>query len=220
MHLAQSHNIDSINNEMTNLNHLTLNSTLADLPNLTYHIEDHIYASVLLEILEKNPDIPGVIITNNSQIVGMFSRQKIERKKVLPSWQKSYHDYPLRKLLHTVENPPLILADNFLINSAAKLALDRSAEEIFEPIIVLFATGNFGLIKMADLLLAQNYLLQLAMAQIAKLKYGKFVVYNQISTTDETASSLPPKSQYLIHKIKGKLHDHQQYQAPEKSNTK
>lgn len=204
---------------MTNLNHLTLTSTLADLPNFTYHIEEHINASVLLEVLEKNPEIPGGIITHNSQVVGMFSRQKIERAKVLPSWRQYYKDYPIKKLLQTVQNPPLILADNFLINSAIKIALDRYPDEIFEPIVVLFSTGNSGLIKMTDLFLAQTYLLQIAIVEITELKNSQLNLNKRISTNEEDVAILPLKSQYLIHKIKSKLHDRQEFAPSEPSTT-
>lgn len=204
---------------MTNLNHLTLTSTLADLPNFTYHIEDNVNASVLLEILEKNLELPGGIITHNSQVVGMFSRQKIEQAKVLPSWRQLYKDYPIKKLLQTVQNPPLILADNFLINNAIKVALDRYPDEIFEPIVVLFSTGNSSLIKITDLLLAQTYLLQIAMVEITELKNSRPTVSKYIAPNDEDPSNLPPKSQYLIHKIKSKLHDNQQVTASETSTT-
>lgn len=212
-----------INNLMNNLNDLTLTSTLADLPNFTYHIEEHTNASVLLEVLDKNPEMPGGIITHNSQVVGMFSRQKIERAKVLPSWRQSYKDYPIRKLLQTVENPPLILADNFLINSAIKVALDRYSDEIFEPIVVLFSNGNSGLIKMADLFLAQTYLLQIAMVEITELKNSRPSVSTNIARNiaknEEGAANLPPKSQYLIHKIKNKLHERQEVSVSEASTT-
>ncbi len=204
---------------MTNLNHLTLTSTLADLPNFTYHIEEHINASVLLEVLDKNPELPGGIITHNTQVVGMFSRQKIERAKILPSWRQLYKDYPIRKLLHTVQNPPLILADNFLINNAIKVALDRYPDEIFEPIVVLFSNGNSGLIKITDLLLAQTYLLQIAIVEITELKNSRPTISKYINPNDENATNLPPKSQYLIHKIKSKLHDRQEVSVSETSTT-
>jgi hypothetical protein len=204
---------------MNNLNNLTLTSTLADLPNFTYHIEEHINASVLLEVLDKNPEMPGGIITHNSQVVGMFSRQKIERAKILPSWRQLYRDYPIRKLLQTVENPPLILADNFLINSAIKVALDRYSDEIFEPIVVLFANGNSGLIKMADLFLAQTYLLKIAMLEITELKNSRPSISKYLANHEEGATNLPPKSQYLIHKIKSKLHDRQEVSVSETSTT-
>jgi hypothetical protein len=212
-----------IKNSMNNLNNLTLTSTLADLPNFTYHIEEHSNASVLLEVLDKNPELPGGIVTHNSQVVGMFSRQRIERAKILPSWRQSYKDYPIRKLLQTVENPPLILADNFLINSAIKVALDRYSDEIFEPIVVLFANGNSGLIKMADLFLAQTYLLQLTIIEITELKNSRPSVSTNIAQnvtkSDVDTANLPPKSQYLIHKIKSKLHDRQEVSVSEASPT-
>lgn len=100
--------------------------------------------------LKQTPALPGVMVVDGRLVVGVLSRQQLERLK------QSEADDPRDLQPWLPALPPILeLPDTCPIPIAAERALQRSAETCYEPIVVTFRDGSRRLLAVQELLLAQ-----------------------------------------------------------------
>ena len=128
---------------------------IAELPGYQYQVSaDTITESVVGEF-EKNPDIPGVLVLKNNKLDFVMTRLKL--------FEHLGHRFGvelfLRKPVETLQN--LFHANIFLLDShlqvgdAVQYALNRPIDYIYDPIVIETAPGNYRLLEMTTLLIAQ-----------------------------------------------------------------
>ncbi|CDM96927.1 MAG: chemotaxis protein [Limnospira sp. PMC 1291.21] len=139
---------------------LTLNSTIADLPCHNYQVSWVTRADIVAKELYQNPELPGVLIIDDSELIGMISRSKFLAKIHLPNWEEIYSNNPIQKILDFTRIPPLMLSSDTLINEAVQLAMNRSVNLIYEPIVIIWSDHEFGLIDFRILCQSQTVILQ------------------------------------------------------------
>ncbi len=100
--------------------------------------------------LEQAPELPGVLVVDGRGLVGVLSRQQLERLK------QGATAYPrdLQTCLPVLP-PVLELPDTCPIPIAVERALQRSAADCYEPIVIKLSDGSRRLLDMQRLLLAQ-----------------------------------------------------------------
>lgn len=103
---------------MTQQLSLTLNSTLADLTSHNYQVNSVTRSDIVAKELYQNPELPGVLIIDDSELIGMISRSKFLEKIYLPNWEEIYSNNPIQKLLDFTRIPPLMLSSDTPINEA------------------------------------------------------------------------------------------------------
>lgn len=156
------------------LDNLTLDSRLADLPSYDFQINLKTLAQVVANEFQRRPDLPGVMITEGSQIIGMISKtQFLEclsrpygletflRRPILAMWRIIIEAETGLEVKQILEKH-LVLSANCSIDKAVELALQRPASLAYEPIIIIWANGQRRLIDTQVLLLAQSKLFSLA----------------------------------------------------------
>ncbi|MEM9770607.1 MAG: ATP-binding protein [Cyanobacteria bacterium P01_D01_bin.73] len=89
---------------------------------------------------------------------------------------------PLKVLFQYVQTQPLECDADMRIDKAAREALRRSPETLYEPIVISFGRGNYGLLDMHQLLIAQSKVHQVAVRQVREN------ARNQIIQTEKMAS--------------------------------
>ncbi len=144
---------------MSHLTQLTPDSTLGYLPAHDFQVSSTTPGQVVAEKFGQQPDLPGVIITQDSQMLGMISRAKFREQMSLPDRVELYWQRPIRLLLDFIRIPPLLLAESWKIDEAVLTALNRPKELIYEPIIVVSDQHRLRLLDVHTLLLAQSQLL-------------------------------------------------------------
>ncbi len=145
---------------------VTFDSTLANVVSHDFEVTSTTLGQVVAQKFAQNLDLPGVIVTDNSHLLGMISRTQF-REKINHSQQKDiYLNHPIQFLLDYLRTPPLLLSKDCQIIDAVKTILNRNKELIYEPIIVVFDQDKHRLIDVQDILLAQNRLVYKAQVQI------------------------------------------------------
>ncbi|GAB4465359.1 MAG: hypothetical protein OHK0037_20080 [Elainellaceae cyanobacterium] len=140
-----------------------MDSTLQE---LTLHyccIEMEVPGGQLFEYFEQEPLLPGVILAESGKFAGVISRQRFFERMSRPYSLELFVRRPIRILYDFVCTEPLILPGNTPISIASKLVLERSLDLLYEPILVELGLGEYQLLAVNQLLLAQSEVHQIAL---------------------------------------------------------
>lgn len=155
---------------MSNPTQLTPDFTIGHLPCHHFQVSAATPGQVVAERFEQEPDLPGVIITHESQVLGMISRVKFREQMSLPDRLELYGPHPIRCLLDFIRIPPLLLSENWKIDDAVQASLNRHKDLIYEPIVVVMENRSYRLLDVHTLVIAQSKLLAQANKVIQKYR--------------------------------------------------
>ncbi|MEA5581737.1 ATP-binding protein [Nodularia harveyana UHCC-0300] len=153
---------------MTNAKELNLRleSTLQELPLWKIQISIERPVRELAKLFEKEPLLPGVVLTKNNSYEGMISRPKFFEHMSRPYSFGLFSKRPVQNLYNFLRPELFVLMENTLIVDATHKALERSPELVYEPVIVATESGNYGLIDFHQLLLANSQIHALTLSQL------------------------------------------------------
>ena len=143
------------------LQSLTSESTLGELPSFEVTVPPEVLTSVIDRELGSAPDVPGVVVVADGVLLGMISRPHLLAQLSRPFGQELYLKRPVRLLLEAERGEPLVLPSRTPVGDAAFAALQRSAERVYEPVVVT-DEKEFRLLDVHTLLIAQSRLLAIA----------------------------------------------------------
>ncbi|MGC9504145.1 MAG: PP2C family protein-serine/threonine phosphatase [Baaleninema sp.] len=146
----------------SSLEDLNLNSRLKDLSLYDLTIEVHRPGDVLVETFAKNSLVPGAILTETGNFIGMVSRRRFLEIMSRPYGIELFSRRPLRSLYNFIETKILYANGNTPVFDAARQCLQRSPELLYEPIVVELAPQTYRLLDVHKLLIAQARLYELA----------------------------------------------------------
>jgi len=193
---------------MSNPTQLAPNSTIGNLPSHDFQVHSATLVQRVAEKFKQQPKLPGVIITQGLQMLGMISQIRFLEYMKLPEKKKVYNRRPIRELLDFLSTPPLVLSENFQINAAAITALNRPKQYVYEPLIIVLSNASLRLIDLHDLLLAQSEILlnqdKKLQEQMEKYQLEIPELYVEENDDDEPTGFLLD-SKPLIKKIEKKL---------------
>ncbi|WP_265273734.1 ATP-binding protein [Nostoc sp. KVJ3] len=154
----------------TNESKLQLRSTLQELPSWQVHIELERPGNDLAMLFKQEPLLPGIILNNNQQYVGMISRRKFFEHMSNPYSLALFSTKPIRILYKFF--PPEILAfsDDTLIVKATEVTLQQPPQISYEPILVKATSGKYKLIDFHQLLLAYSQIHVLTLIQLQQVE--------------------------------------------------
>ncbi|MBW4654917.1 MAG: sensor histidine kinase [Kaiparowitsia implicata GSE-PSE-MK54-09C] len=130
---------------------LTLESTLAQLAQHEFQIPGQVLGKDVLTQFEHHPRVPGVVVTEQSALVGLVSRQRLLELLIRPQGQSLATSQPLSVLYRYVSCRHLILPLHTPILTAAQQAFRRSPDLQREPILVQINAQTFRLIDIHEL---------------------------------------------------------------------
>jgi hypothetical protein len=155
---------------MSNPTQLTPHFTIGHLPCHHFQVSAATPGQVVAQRFEQEPDLPGVIITHESQVLGMISRVKFREQMSLPNRLEIYGKHPIRALLDFMRIPPLLMEENWKVDDAVQASLNRPKHLIYEPIIVVMDNHSFRLLDVQTLVIAQSKILAKANKLIQKYR--------------------------------------------------
>ncbi|MEH2320604.1 sensor histidine kinase [Nostoc sp.] len=143
---------------MTNGNksNLRLKSTLQELPFWQVDIEVECPSNDLAILFNQEPLLPGIILNNNQQYVGIISRRKFFEQMTHPYSLALFSKRPIRILYKFFQPKILAFSEDMLIVNATQAILERSPEVAYEPILVKTMSGKYKLVDFHQLLLAYS----------------------------------------------------------------
>jgi two-component system sensor histidine kinase/response regulator len=145
---------------------LHADSVLAELHSHAFEVGQQALGREVAEKFEARPELPGVIVvqqvTQQRRVVGMISREKFLEHLSRPYGLELYMRRPIQAMLDANEVEHLELPGSFGVHEAARIALSRAVELVYEPIVIAHGDGKFSMVGIHTLLLAQSHLLALA----------------------------------------------------------
>ncbi|RUR78328.1 ATP-binding protein [Chlorogloeopsis fritschii PCC 9212] len=145
---------------------LSLNSVLHELTGWEVYIEFNSPVEELFKLFEQENLLPGILLVQNQHYVGMISRQKFYEYMSRPYSLGLFSHKPIEKLYNWLQPESLVLSENTTIVEATQIALQRSFELVYEPIVVAVESGQNRLIDFHQLLLAHSQIHVLTLAQL------------------------------------------------------
>ena len=115
---------------------LYFGSTLSDLPLIHFQAELSCPMAAIARIFDKHPLIPGVILVEGGQFVGMISRRRLLENLIHPGGIELFFNESLEVLYSYARSEMLVLPETKKILTAAQLGLRRSPELLAEPVVV------------------------------------------------------------------------------------
>ena len=155
---------------MSNPTQLTPDFTIGHLPCHHFQVSAATPGQVVAQRFEQEPDLPGVIVTHESKVLGMISRVKFREQMSLPERVGFYGQHPIRALLDFMRIPPLLMEENWKVDDAVQASLNRHKDLIYEPIIVVMENQSFRLLDVQTLVIAQSKILSQANKLIQKYR--------------------------------------------------
>ncbi|MBW4494462.1 MAG: chemotaxis protein [Oscillatoria princeps RMCB-10] len=140
---------------MIDLTQLTPDSTLGHLPSHHFQVSHATPGHFVAQKFAEKSELPGVLIMKGSRIAGMISRRKFNEWMSQPDRSEVCLKRPIQTLLDAVKTQPLQLPDTCKIDEAATIALNRSEDLVYEPVVIASESGSVRLLDMHVLLLAQ-----------------------------------------------------------------
>ncbi|GAB4383700.1 MAG: hypothetical protein Kow00121_46030 [Elainellaceae cyanobacterium] len=116
---------------------LRLETTLVELRLHEFQVESFYTGREAIQILERYPMLPGIVLKEQGQYLGMISRQRLLEFLIRPKGTELFLPRPLSVLYSYAQSNSLILPESTTIVVAAQLALRRPLHQQGEPIVVV-----------------------------------------------------------------------------------
>lgn len=154
---------------------LSLESTLLDLPLYNCQVEVTQQAKEVAHTFEKKPLLPGVILTDRGNFVGIISRRLFFERVNQRYGLEMFFKRPIEVLYRLSRKEMLILSGSKLILEAAEESLYRSAELVYDPIVVEVVPDTYWLLDIHQLMVAQSKIHQLTNKLLQKQTEAKLI---------------------------------------------
>lgn len=153
------------------LEHLTSQSTLADLPMDDFAISCYDLGEEIAAQFDEHLNLPGILIMDGSELVGMISREAFLDHMSRPFALDLYMRRPVSVLLQAMKTKPFRLPARSAIHEAANYVLgSRPRDQVYEPLVIDCVDGSVRLLSVFTLLLGQSKLMELANQTIRQQK--------------------------------------------------
>lgn len=159
-------------------------STLTHLPRHEISVSSTERSSVVARAFETHCDLPGVLVIDDGELVGVISRGKFQERLSHPFGLELFLQRPIRALLDQLPPELWLLPFDGEVSEATCYALNRPNGCVYEPLIVVDRDGRCTLLDIHTLLLAQTHLLsqandtiqqQIAAAEAANAAKSQFL---------------------------------------------
>lgn len=132
--------------------------------------------SVVAELFQKNPSLPGILVTNESEdqaeikLSGLIPRAPFLERLSHKFWPELFLPRAVDTLTEILRLDPLVINEDFPVEEASFLAMQRPTDQVFEPIILRRQSGKYSLLDIHTLMVAQAQALQAANQQVPEQK--------------------------------------------------
>ncbi|AFZ44971.1 diguanylate cyclase [Halothece sp. PCC 7418] len=134
-------------------------SKLKILPCYDTTVQSHEMGQVIMDAFERCAHLPGVIVREEKEVLGIISRQRFLSYMSQPYSLELYLQRPIRRLWEMLNASVLELPCEYGITQAVQEALSRPYESLYEPLAVRFSEQVLKVLDLHILLLAQSKLL-------------------------------------------------------------
>ena len=184
---------------------LRLDSTLQELSLYDFQVEATDFGMKISQMLETNPLLPGVILTNQGKFVGMISRRRFLEFLSRPFGRELFLKRPVKALYRFAEIETLIFPSNTLIVDAARKSLQRSKELLYEPIVVQVSPQTYTLVDVRELLVAQSNIHELATKLLRQQTQSQLIQTEKLASLGQMVAGVAHEIRNPVTCITGNL---------------
>lgn len=154
---------------------LTVPVCVADLPTHDYTVSASTLTESVITYLDAHPEIPGVIILEGETLLGIIPRKRMFERLGHRYGVDLFLRKPIRELFGSLPGKWFSLHPHTRIDDAVYQALDRPADAIYDPMVLVSESQKARLLDFHMLLLAQS--------QILNNMNNLFLTINRIEST-------------------------------------
>lgn len=203
MHTLESPSISAV----PDLAHicLSLQSQLVDLMLHDYQVEADCLGFEVAATFNANPLLPGVILREAGQFLGMISRRRFLEAMSRPYGLEIFSKRSLRVMDEFGRIPALVLSGDTPIITAVQSSLERPPEVLYEPIVVQLNTTDYRLLDVHHLLLAQSRIHQLTTQLLDEQSQAKLLQTEKMASLGEMVAGVAHEIMNPVNFIWGNL---------------
>ena len=182
---------------------LSLEATLQELSLHNFQMECTSLTKEVVHVFETNPYLPGVVLIEDNQLVGMISRRRLLEQMSRPYGLELFLNRPLSRLCQFIKIDTLVLSGNTLIVEAARLSLERHSVLLDEPILVHLDSCNYQILDIHQLLVAQSKIYQLTSEMLEKETQEKLFQTEKLASLGKMMAGIAHEIKNPINCIHG-----------------
>ncbi|WP_017304678.1 hypothetical protein [Spirulina subsalsa] len=196
---------------------LTSRSTLGDLPLHFFQVSPNTLGQFVAQQFHQEPWLPGVIIAEEGRLLGMISRRKFNEWMSSPYGPDIFLERPIEVFL-SISQPQksfLLFPEEEKITRALVKALERTADNVYEPLIITSRDavnpelGNHFLLEFQTLVRAHSEITQNSIHEASQHR----LALKRSSEKLEQQEQKVKKISQLLESQQGAIAEHQQLAA-------
>lgn len=172
------------------LHELHLESTLQELLLYDFQVECSHPGKEVAQTFQRNPLLPGVILLEQEQFVGIISRRRFLEQMSRPYGLELFLKRPLSSLYRFASTEVLRLKGDTPIVEAARRSLERSPEVLYEPIVVEIESGIYRLLDVHQLLVAQSKIHELTTQLLHEQTKAQLIQTEKMASLGQMVASV------------------------------
>jgi signal transduction histidine kinase len=145
---------------------LKLGSTLKELSVWKFYLELDSPGDRLVKLFEEEPLMPGVILKENQNYGGMISRRQFFEYMSRPFSLELFTERPIVNLYNFLKPEIFVLSEDTTILEATQQALQRSPQQVYEPILIKAKSGKHGILDVQQLFVAASQIHVMTLNQL------------------------------------------------------
>ena len=133
--------------------------SISDLPGFAFSVTPETLTEVVVAELENQPALPGVMVIENGQLLGVVTRLKLFERLGHCFSIDQLLQKPILQLNSLIRTHAQPVPAYYQIDEALKYALSRSGPDVYDPLVVLHENGKMQLVEINLLLQVQSRML-------------------------------------------------------------